>query len=397
VSSRRSALVALAVILGAAALLSAVSERAADATRPSAGTSSPSATGSASGSASATALAAVSLPQLSLQQLAGQRIIYSYKGLTPPASLIDRIKAGKVGGVIFFKANISSRTQIKGVIAKLQRAAAQSPVKEPLLMMTDQEGGLVRRLPGAPLLSEKQIGQSSDPATQATKAGNGAGLNLKGVGMNVNLAPVLGVYRRAGDFLDQYGRSYSMNPKVVARLGADFVKAQQAAGVAATAKHFPGLGAATAAQNTDLGPVTLNLSLSTIRSVDELPYPAAIKAGVRLVMVSWATYPALSRRPAGLATNWVKKELRGRLGFTGVTITDALGAGALRAYGDIPDRAVLAAHAGMDLLLCSGGSVREGSQAMNALATALGNGKLGATAFNKAVQRTLDLRASRAG
>ena len=107
------------------------------------------------------------------------------------------------------------------------------------------------------------------------------------------------------------------------------IKAQQAGGVAATAKHFPGLGAAAASQNTDAGPVTLYLSLATIRSIDEVPFAAAIAAGVKLVMVSWAVYPAMGARPAGLSPNVVQGELRGRLDFTGVTITDALEAGAL--------------------------------------------------------------------
>src|ERR1035437_770364 len=196
--------------------------------------------------------------------------------------------------------------------------------------MTDQEGGKVRRLSGAPLLSEKQIGESANPGAEATKAGTGAGLNLHGVGMNVNLAPVLDVYRQAGDFADQYGRSYSMNPDVVAKLGADFIAAQQHAGVAATAKHFPGLGAATLSQNTDQRPVTLNVSRSSLNTIDESPYKAAIAAGVRLVMVSWAVYPALDPGlPAGLSSAIVEGELRQRLRFPGVTITDALEAGAL--------------------------------------------------------------------
>ena len=91
--------------------------------------------------------------------------------------------------------------------------------------------------------------------------------------MNVNLAPVLDVYAAAGDFDDQYGRSYSMDPDSVSGLGADFITAQQATGVAATAKHFPGLGAATAAQNTDVRPVTLNVSLPALRAIDEYPLP----------------------------------------------------------------------------------------------------------------------------
>ena len=145
-------------------------------------------------------------------QLAGQRVIGSYAGLTPPASLVAGIGNGQLAGVIFFGANISSETQIAGVIRQLRQAQAQSPVRLPLLLMTDQEGGQVRRLPGQPVLSEKQIGQSADPVAAATAAGTGAGQNLAGVGMNVNLAPVLDVYRQPGNFIDQYQRSYSDDP-----------------------------------------------------------------------------------------------------------------------------------------------------------------------------------------
>ena len=133
-------------------------------------------------------------------------MIYSYRGLTPPAGLLDLIRHGEAAGVIFFGGNISSETQIASVIGQLVQAQQQSPVAAPLLLMTDQEGGLVRRLPGAPVMSEKQIGQSANPAAAASQAGTGAGQNLAGVGMNVNLAPVLDVYRAPGDFDDQFGR-----------------------------------------------------------------------------------------------------------------------------------------------------------------------------------------------
>src|SRR3984885_11300445 len=92
--------------------------------------------------------------------LAGQGLIYSFPGAPPPASLLDQISAGEAGGVIFFGENITSLTQIAGVVAHLYEAHAASPVRSPLLLMTDQEGGIVRRLPGEPVLSEKQIGGS---------------------------------------------------------------------------------------------------------------------------------------------------------------------------------------------------------------------------------------------
>jgi len=335
---------------------------------------------------------------LSLPQLVGQRVVYSYRGLTPPASLLARIRAGQAAGVVFFKGNIANERQLRAVTAELQRAALQSPVKLPLLLMTDQEGGLVRRLPGAPTLSEKQIGQSAEPATAARRAGHNAGLNLAGVGLNVNLAPVLDVYRTPGDFIDQYGRSYSDDPRLVSKLGAAFITAQQKAGVATVAKHFPGLGAASTNQNTDLRPVTLKQSLANLRAVDELPYPAAIKAQVSLVMVSWATYPALdAKRPAGLSPVVVKQELRGRLGFAGVTITDALGAGGLPKSDTIAERAVLAVRAGMDLLLCSNQRTRQGANAAGGLLAALRAHKISRVTFNESVDRVLALRAALAG
>ena len=345
----------------------------------------------------ATPGSAAALARLSPAQLAGQRVIYSFRGHTPPASLLWRIRHGQAAGVIFFSQNISSRAQIKSVASELERANASklNPVREPLLLMTDQEGGAVRRLPGAPVLSEKQIGQAAHPAVAARAEGTAAGRNLRGAGLNVNLAPVLDVYRTPGNFIDEFGRSYSNHAHTVSYLGADFIAAQQATGVAATAKHFPGLGAAARSQDTDLRPVTLRQSLRSIRTVDEAPYPAAIRAGTRLVMVSWAVYPALDRhRPAGLSSVIVGGELRHRLGFRGVTITDALEAGALRAYGSTANRSVLAAGAGMDLILCSEQQVAQGSAARSALQAAYLGGRLNQAAFKAAVQRIIALRTS---
>jgi beta-N-acetylhexosaminidase len=354
--------------------------------------------GAVTGSAAIRPAPAAAAPSLSAQQLAGQRVIYSYPGLTPPASLISLIRHGEAAGVIFFGPNISSTAQIAGVIKKLKQANASplNPVRAPLLLMTDQEGGQVRRLPGRPFLSEKQIGANRLPKakTLATEAGQGAAASLRGVGMNVNLAPVLDVYRTAGNFDDQFGRSYSKNASVVAALGSNMIKAQQAGKVAATAKHFPGLGAAARNQNTDTRPVTLNLSLARIRSTDEVPFHAAIQAGVKLVMVSWAAYPSVGARPAGLSPNVVQGELRNHLKFTGVTITDALEAGALRPYGSTGNRARFAALAGMDLLLCSAQHVAQGQQARGELVKDYRAGTLNGAAFRASVNRVIALRQS---
>jgi beta-N-acetylhexosaminidase len=339
------------------------------------------------------------IAKLSPAQMAGQRVIYSYRGLSVPANLLRQIRHGDVGGVIFFGANISSRAQLRGVIAQLEKAnaAVTNPARGyPLLLMADQEGGLVRRLSWAgPDQSEAQIGAYASPASAAAAAGAQAAAGLRAVGMNVNLAPVLDVYRKAGDFDDQYRRSYSMNPGVVSTAAAAFVAAQQGGGVAATVKHFPGLGQASAAQNTDNRPVRISLPAQTLRAVDELPYQAAIKAGARLAMVSWANYPALDPKlPAGLSPTIIQGELEERLGFTGVTITDALGAGALRAYGTLQNRTMLAARAGMDALLCTGTAAVPGWKCVQGLRAGYSDGALPKAAFKAQLAQLLQLRKS---
>jgi beta-N-acetylhexosaminidase len=285
------------------------------------------------------------------------------------------------------------------VIGGLQRAALSSPLHTRLLILTDQEGGEVRRLPGAPAMSEKQVGQSRHATALARSGGTAAGRDLAAAGITVNLAPVLDVYRQAGNFIDEFQRSYSSDPREVASLGPAFIAAQQATGVAATAKHFPGLGAAAQSQNTDLRPVILNPSLSVLRSVDELPYQAAIASGVKLVMTSWAIYPALDpRRPAGLSPLVLQGELRKRLGFRGVTITDGIDAGAVIPYGSLARRSVLAAAAGADLILCAttnpeDNTPQQGLTVLRALVSALADHQLSGSSARAAAARILALRA----
>src|SRR6266849_3771840 len=354
--------------------------------------------GAVSPSAAGIAEARSLLPKLDAYQLAGQRVIYSYSGLTPPASLLWAISHGRVAGVIFFKGNVGSNTHIKAVARQLQQANAAStnPVRLPLLLMTDQEGGVVRRLNGPPILSAKQIGQSAHPQQTATSEGQATGKFMHGLGVKVNLAPVLDVFRTPGNFIDEFGRSFSNNPAKVAKLGQLFATAMQNQGVAATVKHFPGLGAATRTQNTDVRPVTLNLTLHQIRSIDELPYQSAVSAKVKLAMASWAIYPALDKKfPAGLSSTIVQGELRKRLGFAGVTITDALEAGALKNFGATGKRATLAAKAGMDLLLCAAQNPTQGVNARNALRSFfLASNATAQAKFKAAVERVLALRAT---
>ena len=213
--------------------------------------------------------------------------------------------------MIFFSENIKSTAQITGVVGQLRQAAAQSPVHQPLLLMTDQEGGLVRRLPGAPTMSEKQIGQAADAQQQAAAAGDGAGQNLAGVGMNFNLAPVLDVFRTPGDFDDSAQRSYSQDPAKVntpasaassprsSRPASPPRSSTSPASAAATTQreHRQGAGHAHRLRSTRCAPSTSRL-------------PVAIAPGVKSVMLSWAIYPALDTKPAGMSATIIQRAAR---------------------------------------------------------------------------------------
>jgi beta-glucosidase-like glycosyl hydrolase len=326
---------------------------------------------------------------------AGYHVIYSYSGTTIPNSIFQAAASGTIGGLILFGGNIDS--SLPSQLSSLQAAYKQSSnyAGVPLLIVTDQEGGQVNRLPGGPASSAKKIGQASDPAAAAASAGATVAQGFSTYKVNGNLAPVLGVYRSAGDFLDEYGRSYGMTAALVSKCVGPFISKLQSYGYAATAKHFPGLGAASSSENTDEVPVTINLSLSELRSVDEAPYQVAIQNGVKMVMPSWAVYPALdSSRPSGLSSKWLKDELRGRLGFNGVTVSDAITAGALSNFGSISNRAVLAVQAGMDIIVVTGNSPADGATVVSALAAAVQNGQIASPAFSGSSQRILDLRRS---
>jgi beta-N-acetylhexosaminidase len=133
--------------------------------------------------------------------------------------------------------------------------------------------------------------------------------------------------------------------------------------------------------------------------VDEVPFRAAITAGAKLVMLSWATYPALDPQPpASLSAAVIEGELRDRLGFRGVTIADAISAGALTRFGTLGARGMRAAEAGVDLILRAATNPNDNTPAhgisvLRALVSALADHQLSQPAARQAAQRILALRA----
>ena len=160
--------------------------------------------------------------------------------------------------------------------------------------------------------------------------------------------------------------------------------------MAATAKHFPGLGAAR--ENTDFATQRIGLSKRTLRGVDEAPYRRFVAGGGAMVMLSTAIYPAFSSSPAAFARPIATGELRSRLGFEGVSISDALESVAVRDFGGPAKVALAGTRAGSDLLLFA--DYRAASRAHRALLRGLRDGRLDRAELERSAQRTLELRRS---
>ncbi len=321
------------------------------------------------------------------RQLAGQRIVAGFEGKTVPKAIERRIRAGSIGGVILFADNLGSRAQIQRLNRRLQAVPRPAGLRRyPLIVSVDQEGGLVKRLSGAPNASAEQMGARG--AAYSQRQGALTGRNLRNAGFNVDLAPVLDVARPGGVIADT-DRGFGSTVRQVDATAIPFSRAMQRTGVAATAKHFPGLGAAR--ENTDFAVQRIGLSKVALRRVDMAPYEPFVASGGKLVMVGSAIYPALGKRPAMFEPKIVRGELRLRLGFKGVTITDAMGAVAVTSHSGIKPSAISAAHAGMDILLY--GDWQSGSKGGEAIAKRLRTGQLDRDQFTRAVDRILQLRA----
>jgi beta-N-acetylhexosaminidase len=265
----------------------------------------------------------------------------------PSPRFLSRIRNGKMGGVVLLRNGWLTQSTAAAVTAKLQRAACTRG--EPLLIAIDQEGGIVRRLAWAP--PTEAPADMSSPSVARSQA-VGAAEALRSVGIDVDFAPVVDTPSSAKSFLGS--RAFSRSRTWNAQLGRSFVSGLQSKGIAATAKHFPGLGLATG--NTDNGRIVIRAAASELRQ-GLLPFQSAVRAGVKLVMVSTAVYPKLdgSKRPAAFS-NTIIGILRKTLGFNGVTVTDSLTApAAVR----IPHTATRAMLAGSDLLIFGAESASE--------------------------------------
>ncbi len=281
-----------------------------------------------------------------------------YAGVGTPAEMIAKYR---LGGLILVNwsagdptastnktSNITSAEQVRTLTDGMRSAASRLPARAPLLIGTDQEYGVVNRLQTGvtQLPSALALGAAGDP-TLTEGAWAAAGTDLRTVGLNVDFAPDADVIGSGGGVIGS--RSYGSDPKAVADQVTAAVRGLQGAGVAATLKHFPGHGHANGDSHTSL-PV-LAQSGADLDSGDLPPFAAGIAAGADLVMSGHLDVHAIDPGvPASFSSKALIDLLRGRLGFKGVVVTDAMNMAPAEKYPP-GEAAVRALVAGNDILL----------------------------------------------
>jgi beta-N-acetylhexosaminidase len=279
---------------------------------------------------------------LSLERQIGEVLMIAFRGTTPPGYVQRALRQGRASGVILFRANAASPAVTRALTRRLQRAG-----RGRVLIAADQEGGSIRILGWA----APQRSQGATPTEfEARRQAAAAAKDLTAAGVNVTLAPVADV---GGSGSVMSGRAFPGGTADVAALTRAAVSGYRGTKIAATLKHFPGLG--EAGTNTDDGPVTISSPRAALETRDLPPFEAGVKAGAPLVMASHALFSGLDRANiASQSKPILTTLLRGKLGFKGVVITDSMEAAAVLKRSSVELAALRSISAGADLLLLTG-------------------------------------------
>ena len=262
-------------------------------------------------------------------------------GLTLTDHEKDVINHPNVGAVILFSRNYQDPDQIYDLIRQIR-----STRKGDILIAVDQEGGRVQRFQNGftrlpPCAAYAQFPELAESSGWLMAA------ELLAVGVDFSFAPVLDVDCGVSEIIGD--RSFSSDADMVIRLASDFMRGMNLAGMAATGKHFPGHGAVALDSHLTL-PVD-NRLLTSLLNKDLLPFKRLINEGLQGIMPAHVLYPKIDGNAAGFSQFWIQKILREEFKFTGTVFSDDLSMEGAATVGDFPQRALLAQHAGCDMIL----------------------------------------------
>lgn len=324
---------------------------------------------------------------MELETLIGARLAVGIPGTEATDEVVEALRQTHAQSLVVFNRNFTSTEQFVRLLAHLEER-----LERRFLVMVDHEGGRIVRFdhgvthfPSAMTVAETETPEAVE--RQGAVEAN----ELTRLGVHANLAPCVDVFVDGSDPVIG-DRSYGRDPARVATLSVARIRGLQSHGVAACAKHFPGLGAVQRDPHQMLP--TIALDWAAMQRVHLPPFEAAIRAGVAMVMSSHVCYPTLGDPPGLPATfsrNLIRELLRARMNFSGLILSDDLEMGALRTFGTMGEACIRAIEAGHDLLLiCS--DLAAAHAAFRALRTAYEQGRLPLDELEQSVQRLSTVR-----
>ncbi|URZ09728.1 glycoside hydrolase family 3 protein [Clostridium felsineum] len=329
----------------------------------------------------------VDIEKLPLDIKIGQMIMAGFPSRVYDSEIEELIKNEKVGNFILFGENLENEHEIVELTSNLQKGINKY-IKIPGIISTDQEGGIVTRVKTTSLMFPGNMAFAAAGGARSTfKEGKIVGKELRALGINMNLAPVMDVNCNSRNPVIGT-RSYGDNPKKVAEFGVDLIKGLKESLVISVAKHFPGHGDTEVDSHLNLP--TVKHKLDRLNRVELFPFRVAIKKGIDAIMSAHVLFEAIepNRLPSTLSFRVLTGLLRGKLGFEGMIITDCMEMDAIaKVYGS-DKAAVMAIKAGADLI-CISHTAAVQKACIHAIKTAVKNGEISEQRINESVRRIL--------
>jgi beta-N-acetylhexosaminidase len=327
------------------------------------------------------------LSKMNLDEKLGAMIIAGVEGTAPTEKTKSMLQNQHVGGIIFYKNNVESPEQLVSYVNRLKTWNEQNP--SALFISIDEEGGKVSRLPGIEKIpTAKSIGHIND-VTYAQSIGKYLGNASKAMGINMDYAPVLDINSNPNNPVIG-NRSYGTTSSIVSKVGRAVMKGIQSTKTIPVIKHFPGHGDTSVDSHLDL-PV-VHKSLTELQSFEWKPFEDAIAEGADSVMIAHILFPKIDNKyPASLSPTIITDQLRNKIGFQGVVMTDDLTMGAISKNYGMGKAAVQSVQAGSDILLIAHG-YENVSSVIKELEQNIDNGTITEKRIDESVLRILMLK-----
>lgn len=329
------------------------------------------------------------MDETQIREWIGEIVVAGFTGSTINHHARRLIRHHKVRNIILFSRNVASMEQVQQLTLALRDEADY-----PLIICTDQENGIVRRVaPDLPGLPGNMAVSATGDERNAYTIGLATSEQLLTLGINMNLAPVLDVNNNPSNPVIGV-RSFGESPARVARFGKEMIRGLADGGVITCAKHFPGHG--DTSTDSHLSLPRIDHSLDRLFRVELVPFLAAIERGVDAIMSAHILFPSLEPNliPATLSRRVLTDFLRGELGYQGIITTDCLEMDAIASTIGVGVGAVRAVQAGADLVMISHRLDRQ-EEAIEALVAAVKDGSLPLSRLEDAATRVRGLRTAK--